>query len=103
MEAWKNSKLPLASYKRIDLVCSYTNCCCIYIAFVQSAKDENLQDLLSAGHKLLDVRTPSEYSNNCAKVAMNTPLGNLAEYFDKLDKYVHMHYKCNTIHNLYTV
>ncbi|XP_065911105.1 uncharacterized protein [Dysidea avara] len=70
IEAWKNAGLPLASHKRIDL----------------STKDENLQDLLSTGYKLLDVRTPPEYSNNCAKVAMNTPLANLAEYFDKLDK-----------------
>jgi len=54
--------------------------------FSQNSEKENLNQLLSSGYKLLDMRTAAEYTSNSAKVAINVPLANIEEYIDKLDK-----------------
>ena len=50
--------------------------------------DEKLAELLSAGHQLMDVRTPGEYSSNTAKSAINAPLAELHQHTEKLDRWV---------------
>ena len=49
--------------------------------------DEKLLELLAAGIQLLDVRTPGEHQSNTAKPAINTPLANLQQDLEKLDKW----------------
>ena len=65
-------------------------CCTVLLTFniSQNLEKNSLTQLLSSGHKLLDVRTAVEHAKNSPKDAMNVPLANIEQYIDKLDKYV---------------
>ena len=45
-----------------------------------------MENLLSTGHKLLDVRTEAECKANTATSATNMPLATLLTHLDQLDK-----------------
>ena len=48
----------------------------------------SLESLLATGHRLLDVRTQGEFSNNSATSAPTLPLASLPSLMESLDKLV---------------
>lgn len=70
IESYREAGLPLASFERIDL----------------RTPNTSLDSLLSSGHKLLDVRTETEFKSNSAVSATNTPLASINSHLAQLDK-----------------
>ena len=52
----------------------------------QREPETSLESLLASGHRLVDVRTETEYNGNTATSATNMPLATLPTQLDKLDR-----------------
>ena len=52
----------------------------------QREPETSLESLLASGHRLIDVRTETEYNGNTATSATNMPLATLPTQLDRLDR-----------------
>jgi hydroxyacylglutathione hydrolase len=72
IDAYKDAGFALESFQRIDL----------------REPETSLESLLASGHRLIDVRTETEYNGNTATSATNMPLATLPTQLDRLDRSV---------------
>ena len=73
-------------YWRFYCIPTYIHNVSIGYSSTQREPETSLESLLASGHRLIDVRTETEYNGNTATSATNMPLATLPTQLDRLDR-----------------